>query len=529
MRGVQRPYRGNKKPPRVNEATTQPVTIPAPIGGWNTVDALASMNPLDAVVLNNIFPTTSGVELRGGKVGYAFLIASPVKTLLSYTSGTASSFWAGTNAGIYNITTGGDKSAVAVSIALTEGRLRWRNYRTAAGSYIVAVNGADSLVLYDGATWASITAVSAPIAITGVTTSSLTNVCNFQKRLWFVQENTLDAWYLPVDSVGGAATRFPFGAIFRKGGSIVAQESWTVDTGSGIDDYLVTITDQGEVAIYRGTDPASSATFTLVGVYQMGKPCGPDCLVQYGGELLIISKTGCTPVSSLLNSTVVDRSKQITYKIDSAFAEAGALYSGNDGWQGWLYPEKNALIFNIPTVEDTESVQYVMNTITKAWCSFSGWGASCLGIFQEQLYTARGSSVFTTWSGTDDDGTSITATVQQAYTNFRILGQKHVELIRPMITLNGPVTVYMSFLNDFTDNIDQSTIGLNVATSSAIWDTSLWDTGLWGEEGSYVQPKWLHVQNNSGFFHSFRLQIITSTATLSWVSTDYALRRMDIL
>lgn len=522
-------YRGGKRPPVVNEAITRPASIPAPIGGWNAVDSPANMNALDAVVMDNWFPTTTGIELRGGRTQYAYNLRTDPKTLLTYNDGTDSVFWAATDGGFIDISTGGDKAAAASVGTLTNGRVFWRNFRTSAGTFLYAVNGVDSALLYDGTSWASITGVSVPIAITGVTTSQLINVCTFQKRLWFIQKNTLSAWYLASDTIGGAATEFPFGSIFSKGGQLIAQEAWTVDTGRGVDDYLVTVTDQGEVAIYRGTDPSDSSAWFLVGVFQTGKPIGGNCLVPYGGELLLICKTGLTPISSLLSSAVINRSRQISYKIDKAFADYATLYAGNDGWQGMLYPEEDALIFNVPVTENSTAYQLVMNTITKAWCRFTGWTSTCLGMFNSQLYTAATDIVYTSWSGTIDDTTSITASVQQAYTNFKFGGQKHVELVRPNITLSGPVTGYLSFLNDFTDNINTSTVSLTVSGSGGVWDTGVWDSAVWGADGEFVQSKWLSVQNNPGFFLSFRLQIVSSTATLTWTSNDYALRGMGIL
>ena len=44
----------------------QPESVPAPIKGWNTRDALTSMDPLDAVQLDNWYPDASGLNLRNG-------------------------------------------------------------------------------------------------------------------------------------------------------------------------------------------------------------------------------------------------------------------------------------------------------------------------------------------------------------------------------------------------------------------------------------------------------------------------------
>jgi hypothetical protein len=127
------------------------------------------------------------------------------------------------------------------------------------------VNGLDSPRLYDGATWTAITGVSTP-AITGVTTTTLANVLLFKHRIWFIQKNTLKAWYLPTDSVGGVAQALrPKRRRDASGGYLVDMEAWTIDAGYGADDNLAFITSTGEVIVYRGTDPASAATWTRDG------------------------------------------------------------------------------------------------------------------------------------------------------------------------------------------------------------------------------------------------------------------------
>jgi hypothetical protein len=46
--------------------TALTASLPAPIGGWNARDSLAEMQPLDAVQMNNFFPTPTDVTLRKG-------------------------------------------------------------------------------------------------------------------------------------------------------------------------------------------------------------------------------------------------------------------------------------------------------------------------------------------------------------------------------------------------------------------------------------------------------------------------------
>ncbi|NCV55893.1 MAG: hypothetical protein EBW54_06760, partial [Betaproteobacteria bacterium] len=66
----------------------------------------------------------------------------------------------------------------------------------------------------------------------------------------------MTCWYLGVSNVAGTAVEFPMGALFKHGGAILKIDTWTLDAGYGLDDYLCIFTTKGEVAVYRGTDPS---------------------------------------------------------------------------------------------------------------------------------------------------------------------------------------------------------------------------------------------------------------------------------
>jgi hypothetical protein len=50
----------------------------------------------------------------------------------------------------------------------------------------------------------------------------------------------------------------------------MAMADWSIDAGIGIDDYAAFISDQGEVALYKGSDPTSATTWALVGTFWVG-------------------------------------------------------------------------------------------------------------------------------------------------------------------------------------------------------------------------------------------------------------------
>lgn len=510
----------NSRPARpIQEPQSKLKSLPAPTGGWNTQDALAGMKPGYAVVMDNFYPTASQVTLRPGRSTWSTGMSGSAKSILTYNSGTASKMFAATEVGIYDVTTAGAVGAAVTTT--TNGKWEFRNFRNSGGTFLLAVNGVDKLKLYDGATWTNVDGVSTP-AITGVATTELTNIHMFKRRFWFIRKNTLSAWYLPTDAIGGAAVEFPMGPIFSQGGYLVAQESWTIDGGAGSDDYLVTVTSEGQLAVYQGTDPSSASTFSLVGVYSVGKPLGKRCLIKYGGDVLYLSKEGVYVLSRLLLSATIDRSNSLSDRIDEAFKAVSIPYANNFGWEAVLHPTQGALLVNVATGEGSSSTQYVMNNITKAWCSFSGWGIDCFGELSDEIYSAQGTKVHKLWTGTSDSGMSIVGRCQQAY--FSLGQPSNITLLRPNITLSGNVTLQTSIDTDFAlfTGVEESFNSFSAIGGSSFWDSSLWDSALWSTGVVPTSRSWLTNNNDPGIFHSFRLQCTTSTATLGWTSTDFA-------
>ncbi|RYA73507.1 hypothetical protein DD594_28635, partial [Enterobacter cloacae complex sp. 4DZ1-17B1] len=104
----------------------------------------------------------------------------------------------------YEMTSAGAVGAAVVS-GLANARWQHVNFTNSSGtSYLCCFNGVDSPRYWDNSSWITITGASTP-TITGLTTSDIVSATLHKRRLWLVQKNTLKAWYLPVDAVGGAA------------------------------------------------------------------------------------------------------------------------------------------------------------------------------------------------------------------------------------------------------------------------------------------------------------------------------------
>jgi len=491
-------------------------SLPAPVGGWNARDSIANMEPIDAYQLTNFFPSVNNVVLRGGFDNWATGITGQVQTLVNYSTGTTDKLFAWAVGSIFDVTAQGAVGAAVVT-GLTNAKWEHINVTTAAGSYLYCVNGVDAPLLYDNSTWASITGIST-IAITGVTTTTLSNISLFKNRVWFIQKDTLKAWYLPTGAVGGAAQVLDMSQIAKYGGTLVDLDTWTLDAGYGADDNLVFVTSNGEVIVWRGTDPASDATWALAGVWKLGSPVGSRCMMKYSGDLLIITLDGLLPLASALQSSRLDPRVALSNKIQGAITAATTSYGANFGWEVLYSSKNNALWINVPIAEGQQQ-QYVMNNITKSWCNFTGWNANCWETFNDDPYFGGNGVVCKAWDDGYIDGTSnISANAFQAFNYFESRGvKKYFTRARPSIFTNGAPAILVGMNVDF--DTQDTAASISIASSSyGRWDVGTWDSAIWGASLE-ITNNWQGI-TGIGYCGSIQLKSASSGLQIEWASTD---------
>lgn len=505
--------------PREGRGTSITANIPAPVGGWNTRDSVAELDPLDATLLDNWVIRAGECQLRGGSTSWATGMSGGVKSIFGYNSpaGTSKMF-AATNAGIYDITSGGAVGAVVM--ALTNGYINGVQFTNSAGTaYWWGANGADNVKLYDGTTWSTVSG-----AITGVSAANIVAPWLFKHRVMFIEKNTLSAWFLPLDSIQGAAVKIPLGNFFRRGGHLIAGTSWTLDSGDGVDDLCVFITSEGEVAVYRGADPSSASSWALVGVFYVGKPLGRRCFTRLGGDVGVLVESGFYPLSKLLRTGNINFASALSNKIQPTFSSS-VVTNGilTEGWEAAVYPAYDQVLVNVPIA--TSAIQFIMNTVTGGWSSFSGWNASCFLPTSSALYwgVAGVGTVMKAWDGllVADSGADIVATVKQAATYFgRHTMLKHIALFRPQLSYDGNVETRWGISSDFEDANFNSVYPRNAFVAGATWDTDPWDTSAWAIS-AYRFKNWRAVRHNPGYALALWLQTASKNSTLSWSGTDF--------
>lgn len=575
----------------VNNKRSSTVSIPAPIGGWNVRDSLAEMKPNEAVYLENFWPTTVDCQVRAGYQNWATGLPGTVDTIMAYngSSGTKRLFAITSTGSLYDVTTQGAVGAPLVT-GLSNGQWQYVAYTTPGGNFLLACNGTDNMLRYNGTNWVTVnngtgttvssmtgngstvtvttstahglltgnsitvsgasggsgtwngtftitrtgnttftysstgngTATGASYvcndAITGLNPNQVSNINIFKQRVWLVQKNSLSAWYLPTSSIQGAATEFPLGSLFPSAGNLVSMGTWTIDVGIGIDDNAAFFSSEGEILVYKGTDPSSASTFALVGLFKEGNPIGQRCQIKYLGDVYVITDLGVAPMSESILTAQVTLKSNLTDKILPAMAQAVAQSKTSFGWQLCAYPAQNMLICNVPNSTGL-NYQFAMNTITGAWTKFTGWNARCFETQGNAMYWGGTGIVALAWSGNTDAGTPINA---DALTSFQSARNgtliKKVNMVRPVVYSNGTPSFLIGINYDY-DQYSQPTGAFTFTPPTGmIWGSMTWGSMVWG--GSLVANKGWRFANGLGYSFAMRMKVSNNNAETRWASWD---------
>lgn len=475
-----------------------PVSVPAPVTGWNTRDALDAMAPTDAVYLDNWFPTTGKVSVRKGYESFATGMGTNVDTLAEYHAGATRKFIAAGNSNLYEISSGTPSS---LGSGYTSNQWQWVNF----SGRMFLVNGEDDPLDYDGSSL-STTSWSG----SGLTNSDLIGVNVFKNRLYFWEKDSQDFWYAAAAGVTGTLTKFPLSRVGQFGGNLVAMGTWTHDGGDGADDYAVFIMSSGEVIVYSGSDPGSASAWALVGVYRIGVPLGIRGVVKLGGDLMVMTRDDYVSLSAVLQSGQIGNPS----KLSGAVRAAAEDYAANFGWQAILYKQGEMMIFNVPA---SDTVQHVVNTTTGAACRFTGIEARCFGVYNGDLYYgSTDGTVYKANTGDTDAGAAIPADGRTAWASFGQPIRSRVTAVRPVIESEGSVNYELGVGFDFSDALTPTPS--STAATGSLWDTAMWDVSPWSSE-LQTSVTW-KASRGTGQSVSSRLRV-NGKQKISWIRTDY--------
>ena len=423
--------------------------------------------------------TTTSARVRGGTAEHVDL-GSEVTSLFTYQSGGAQTFFGATEFTISDITA--TNTPVSAVTGQTGGDYSTEQFGTAGGDYLYAVNGEDDAQLFDGATWVAVDDVSTP-AITGVTTADLSVVWSFANRLFFIEKGTLVVWYLPVDSIGGAASSFSLAGVFKRGGSLLFGATWSLDAGDGLDDKCVFVSTEGEVAVYEGTNPGDANNWRKAGVYRLPKPLGQKAYMQAGGDLLLAVESGLVPISEAIQRDEAALEVAAVSRNITPLWQAQVALTTSNNWQIAKWPRENIMIVSQP--DDPENTCLVANLKTGSWSRFTGLDTKCLGFFDDSAFFGSTSGkVYRFESGGSDDGTNYTCTYVGLHEGMGRPGlEKTVAQVRAIIQHSAPINPLVTVQMDYEVGPSQAPSALPDAGDFGAWDLSNWDEAFWDSGG----------------------------------------------
>ncbi len=445
--------------------------ISAPTGGWNTRDDRQQMDPKYALDMENWFPEEQDVVLRGGCEEFVSGLGGPVETLYEHVAvdGTRT-FLAGAAGSLYSI---GGGSASSIGSGFTNDRWQIIAQMDAGAGVSLLLNGEDTPRIWNGSSIssASITGISDP--------KTLIQGTNFRGRIFAVAVDDPNVYYLPFGAVSGAAAAFPVGSIFQRGGYPLFVTTWTRNAGETSSEQLVIVSSEGELLLYAGTSPDSEG-FTLIGRRFLAQPFGRRSFCKRGLDVEIATLEGAPSLAAVVvDPRASEPDTNPTRNISAAWIDAARDFYALHGWEAVAFRLGKKVVYNVP-ISATSSVQFVRNTITGAWCKFTGWPARTFAVFSNKLYFgAPDGKVYRADSGTSDASASIDTNLRWAY-NY--LGdrsnQKQLGLARPILSASNDVSFGLGADVDFEDGPNPGTVTTEASAGSS-WNQASWNQAKW--------------------------------------------------
>lgn len=483
------------------------IEIPAPTGGWNTRDHPTVMPANDAVSLINLIPRHGFVEMRGGYESYSTGVGSgDVDLCVEYFDGSTRALITASSSNIYDSTAAGAASSLASGF--TSGR-----WDTAMMNGIMGfVNGADAPQKYDGATVSAMT-----VSGSGLTATNLVGIHVHKQRSYFWETDGPSFWYSDTNALGGTLTEFPLGEVAKEGGRLLRMTTWTVDGGSGPDDYAVFIMSSGEVIVYQGYNPGSALAWGLVGIYKIGEPVSDRAITRYGPEIMVCVENDVIAIPSAFQQPTPP-----TTKLSGAISDAVYNFGGNPGWELFWFANEALMMLNVPVSLSPDTFeQYVLNTQTLAATRFIGLPARTWVAYNGDAYFgSTDGTVYRFNTVESDGGEDIDCTGHTAWASYGIPTNKMVTALIPTFSAVDSLAYDIRAGYSF---VEPSTSSPSSTVSSGTPWGSPWGSSWGAVTGETILNKW-RMSTGRGTPVSVKLQFSRQGDRPKWYKTDALVR-----
>jgi hypothetical protein len=473
-----RQFSTNRSPelPKVQQ-TSQPLVYPAPVNGLVTTIGLTEATEGAASIATNWIPTLKGLRIRGGTAKRAILDESdPIASMFTYKFGANHKLFAATPNAIYDVSSPAAPPATTPDVVsgMTSGEWMTFQHTTTGGSFLCCFNGTDDRQVYDGTTWATTPAITFSDS---TTIDQIGAAFLFKQRQFLIKSGSMDAYYLGVNSIGGAAALFPLGGVMKQGGGLLTGFTWSPESGDGLNMLCCFVSTEGEIAVYQGDDPSVADSWALKGVYSIGKPLGKNAVIRAGGDVFICTATGLIPLSQVFQR---DRDtvalSALSRPIDDIWRRVSESVAY--GWSLTAWPEKSLVFVSFPFTAAEPDTTFVFNVKTNKWSIITNWQAMAYCAFQELLYFGDNSGAIWHADATgSDDERPFKAVYLSHFMPAGGFGRRSRATLAHMY-FEGKVNPIVYLFARANGNITEPS---GPAVTQANPDIGVWDTGKWDE------------------------------------------------
>lgn len=448
-----------------------------PVGGINSKDSLITMAPEYAIDLLNFFPTGSTLDFRRGMISgcttqlgnsitgsslFEYARVDGGNSLVSVTSDAGVIKVYSISAGVATDITGAGTLELECYSVCFRDRIFLKAYSPGNTTDVYVWTGAGNIAL-------------AAFAGPGGDDKALWKMTSYKKRLYFIGKDA-SFWYGAEDAVTGALTQFDLQSVFKRGGSLIHIDSFSI-SDSGVNEYFVAISSNGEILLYQGLFPGD-VTWSLVGRFFGPRPIGRKSFFNWGSDIVIISYEGVIALSDILSSR---NQSNFIYLSDKFLPTFKNLITSNvsnlNEITGVYYPNGPYLCINFPynltssgTYLAQRNSQAIMNTITKAWTVFNYRDVQAISRQGDSLFFLAGagpllgtSEIYLAQANTGDFDSDLkapsttvarNAKIQTAYTYLGDPGRRKIFTnLRPIVYEGYGLDLIMDVNVDYDNQV----------------------------------------------------------------------------
>jgi hypothetical protein len=438
------------------------VSIPPPIDGIDYISPPDQMTPSSARDLLNYYAFDWGIRPTQKHALYA-VFAEPIGSMHGVAAGGGITpfILVMTTTKIWRVVPSASTTTnITAALVITSGNWNFNEFN----KYVFLFNGVDAPIRYEIST---ATASLSAFTTGGSPVPSLKQGWNYKQKIYAFQLNTTIVWYTSTFSaVTGPMLSYDVGDLLHTFGAIVFGTSWSYNQGFSNDELMVLVSENGEVLIFSGLDPAS-ADWALIGRAVIPRPIGSKCFTRLGQDVLIGTSRGVIS----LKDVFAGRNEDATYFSVSRKVNPLALLNCEVALNRnlpFLYFQNNA--------SDDYSI-YVLNYERGAWTRINN------------SYTVSNHPVALTWLGGGDtitgsnalflalnDGSNSLLSIADSTTDTTGVLSKW---ITPFFSFSSIYRKTIKLVRTIVRNINSttsSTITLSIATQAMGEDAQAFET-----------------------------------------------------